>query len=77
MIRDFYGACTQSLESIAPGHASTHDGNFDWIQPGRGPRTSHSHSRYPKCAFAWATRHVGAPQRRKRYLERVRHRGSL
>ena len=46
MIRDFHGACTQSLESKAPGHASTHDGNFDWIQLGRGPRTSDSHSRY-------------------------------
>ena len=67
MIRGFYGAHTQSLESKAPGHASTHGGNFDWIQRGRGPRTSHSHSRYPKCAFAWATRHVGAPQRRSAF----------
>jgi len=51
-------------------------GKLDGIQPGRVHSSSLTHSRNSKCAVARAAQHMGALQRRNRYLERVRHYGS-
>ena len=39
---------------------------FDGIQLAPGHRSSHPHSRNPKCAVARPAQHLGAPQRRRR-----------
>src|ERR1700730_5724523 len=52
-------------------------GELDGIQPGRGRRSSHAHSRSPQCVIAWTAQHMGALQRRKRYVERLQHRRPL
>src|SRR5947207_9575956 len=50
---------------------------LDGIQRGRSRRSSHPHSRNPGCLVARAARRLGALERRKRYLERVRYPGPL
>src|SRR6266481_6593828 len=63
------------LESKATSTYLGWHGKSDRIQPGRGRRSSHPHSRDPGCAVAWTAQRLGALQRREGYLERARHRG--
>src|ERR1700677_533830 len=49
-------------------------GNLDGIHSSRDHRSSQSHTRNPKCPVKRDAKHLGALQRRKRYLERIRHR---
>src|ERR1019366_444137 len=82
IVRTLRTAMLVTRDSYAPApesrglgmHLDRH-GKLDGIQSGRRHRSSQPHSRNPKCAVARAAQRVGAGQRRKGYLERVRHRG--
>src|SRR5262249_55767641 len=68
-------ASAESIESRTPRtHLRKHE-KPDGIQPGRGHRTSHTNSCNTRRALARASECLGTLQRRRRYLERVRHIG--